>query len=81
MLARTEIECSLKDHRFNGIPALLILFEELTMRLAVLILGLLGAVGGGLIGLKWLSDASANEETIRKLEEYNKAFQSNVTTG
>lgn len=45
------------------------------MKIIVMILGLVGALGAALIGLKWLSDASANAETIQKLEEYERNLQ------
>ncbi|MBL8822073.1 MAG: hypothetical protein JNJ77_05750 [Planctomycetia bacterium] len=45
------------------------------MKIAVLILGFLGALGAGLVGMKWLSDASANADTVKKLEEYERSLQ------
>jgi hypothetical protein len=44
------------------------------MRIVIVVLGILGAFGAGFIGGKWLSDASANAETIQKLEEYEKSL-------
>lgn len=50
------------------------------MKIAVLVLGMLGAIGAGFIGMKWLSDTSANADTIRKLEEYEKNLQKSGNT-
>lgn len=45
------------------------------MKIAVFILGILGAIAGGGLGLKWLSDSSAHADTIKKLEDYEKQVQ------
>ena len=34
------------------------------MRIAGLVLGILGGLAAGLLGMKWLSDASANQATV-----------------
>ena len=44
------------------------------MRILIVVLGILGALGAGFIGAKWLSDANANADTIKKLEEYEKSL-------
>lgn len=45
------------------------------MRIAVLILALLGGVAEGFLGFKWLSDAAKNEKMLKQLEELGAAFE------
>jgi hypothetical protein len=64
-------------------PAVLIhhaYLEVLVMKIAVIILGLLGAIAGGGLGVKWISDISKNADVVKLGEEKMKSLEASGNT-
>jgi hypothetical protein len=58
----------------------LIHLGETAMKIAVIILGLLGAIAGGGLGIKWLSDISKNADVLKLGEEKLKSLEASGNT-